>query len=422
MSTVNDTREPVVGANPRPGAAETTTQRRQALSTLPAARLVAAREVAVKLRDKAFLISTAVTLVILAGLILIPALFFDGGPDEYDVAAAGPAATAALDQTGRSTDELDLTTAPAADTASAERAVRGGEVDAALVPAGGQLQLIAADTVPSDLLDALNAAVQSQRTQAALGDLGASADQVAAVTQEPVTLRLLDDSGAAQVASIVAAVFAMLFFFTVITFGLQIAQSVTEEKASRVVELLVAAVPTRALLIGKVAGASVLAVGQIVVILAVGLLALAATGQGGLIATVAPASGWFLVFFLLGFTMLSTLWAAAGALAARIEDLQTTTVPIQMLVLPPFFVGLYVTTPGTLLSVLSYVPFTAPLSMPRRLLIGDASWWEALISAGIIAATTALLIAVASRLYRGSLLRTGSKSSVKAAWSTAAQG
>lgn len=88
---------------------------------------------------------------------------------------------------------------------------------------------------------------------------------------------------------------------------------------------------------------------------------------------------------------------------------------------PPFFLGVYVTSPGTLLTVLSYVPFTAPLSMPRRLLIGDAAWWEALVSAGIIAATTAALVVLASRLYRGSLLRTGSKTSLRAAWAAGAE-
>ncbi len=429
MSTVSDTRDATHGgsaSSPVDGTPRSAPERRAALTTLPATRLVAAREIAVKLRDKAFLISTAVTLAIIAGSILVPALFLDGGAEEHDVAAVGPVATAALTDAGKGAPDLRLTAVPAADAVAAERAVSSGDVDAALLPApGGQdggLQLVADDTAPSDLLDALNASVQSQRTRATLSDLGASADQVSAVTSAPVTLRLLDDSGTAQVASIVAIVFAALFFFTVFTFGFQIAQSVTEEKASRVVELLVAAVPIRALLVGKVAGTSVLAVGQMVVLLAGGMLALAATGQGDLIATVAPASGWFLVFFLLGFTMLSTLWAAAGALAARIEDLQSTTVPMQMLVLPPFFVGVYVTTPGTLLTALSYVPFTAPLSMPRRLLIGDASWWEALVSAGIIAATTVVLVAVASRLYRGSLLRTGSKSSVKAAWAAAARG
>ena len=393
--------------------------RRPALTTVPAARLVAAREIWVRLRDRAFLISTAVTLVIIAASIIVPVLFFGGdGPEEHRVAAVGQAAPAVLEDAAAASDgALEVEAVAAEDVAAAEELVSTGEVDAALVAGpGGALELVGNESTPDDLLDALNAAVSAERGGAVLDELGASPEQVRALTEDPVTTRVLDDTGTELVVTLVALVFAFLFFFTVFGFGYQIAQSVTEEKQSRVVELLVAAVPVRALLIGKVAGNTLLAVGQIVLIVSVGLLGLAASGQGDLIGTVAGASGWFLVFFLLGFTMLSTLWAAAGALAARIEDLQSTTLPLQMLVMAPFFVAVYVTEPGRWLTLLSYIPFTAPLSMPRRLLLGDAAWWEALLAAGIIAATTAVLVAVAARLYRGSLMRTGAKTSVRQAW------
>ena len=85
------------------------------------------------------------------------------------------------------------------------------------------------------------------------------------------------------------------------------------------------------------------------------------------------------MFFLLGFLMLACLWAAAGALANRQEDLQATTVPLQVLVFVPFFTAAYVYTPGTLLTTLSYIPFTAPIAMPRRLALGDAAWWEGVL-------------------------------------------
>jgi ABC-2 type transport system permease protein len=79
------------------------------------------------------------------------------------------------------------------------------------------------------------------------------------------------------------------------------------------------------------------------------------------------------------------------------------------------FAGVYVYSPGPLLTVLSYVPFTAPLTMPRRLLIGDAAWWEAVLSAGIMLVTAAALVALAARIYQRALLRTGSRTT----WTTA---
>jgi ABC-2 type transport system permease protein len=107
--------------------------------------------------------------------------------------------------------------------------------------------------------------------------------------------------------------------------------------------------------------------------------------------------------------MLACLWAAAGALANRQEDLQATAVPLQVLVFVPFFAATYVYSPGTVLTTMSYVPFTAPIAMPRRLALGDAAWWEAGLSALIVAATALLLVALATRIYERSLLRSGGR-------------
>ena len=100
--------------------------------------------------------------------------------------------------------------------------------------------------------------------------------------------------------------------------------------------------PVRTLLYGKVLGNGALALGQ-VVLLARGRASPAPrpSGESGLVSLLARNSLWFVLFFALGFAMLSCLWAAAGAFASRTEDLQSTTVPLQVLVIVPFFaVGL----------------------------------------------------------------------------------
>lgn len=234
-----------------------------------------------------------------------------------------------------------------------------------------------------------------------------------------VEQRLLDppppDEG---LAILLSAGFSVLFFFTVFVFGLQIAQSVVEEKQSRVVELLVAAVPVRLLLAGKVVGNTTLALGQIVLLVAVAMVGASLAGQARLLALLLQASGGFLLFFLLGFTMLACLWAVAGAVASRQEELQSTTLPLQMLVVLPFFAAIYVTEPGPALTVLSYLPVSSPLVMPRRILLGEVSVWEPLLAAAIIAVTAVLLVRVAARLYEGSLLRTGTRTTLSQAWSS----
>ncbi|GAA3609956.1 ABC transporter permease [Kineosporia mesophila] len=416
-------------------------------------RLIAAREITTKLRDRAFLISTGVMLLIVVGSVVVPLLLNgDDGHPKFRLAVAGSSATTigetaktvgaaaitaadvqekADDQAGE--DGLPLVTRAAetgvpaadltlvnADSADAATAlVRSEDADAALVEtADGTLEVIGRDEVDSDLSTLITVAAQADETRAVLTEAGVGDDVLTQLqSTRPPGERLLEPGSPNEgVATVLSFAFAGLFYFTAIVFGLTIAQSVVEEKQSRVIEILVAATPVRLLLAGKIVGNAVLALGQVALLLAIGLAAASATGQGAAASLLLSSGGWFLLFFALGFVMLSCAWAAAGSLAARQEDLQSTTMPLQMALIIPFFLAFSFTDPGTGLKVLSYVPFTSPMSMPRRLLIEDASWWEALISLGIIAATGALLIVLAARLYEGSLLRTGTKTSIAAAW------
>jgi len=405
--------------------------------------IVARRELAARLRDRVFIGSTLFLLLIVAGSVLLPLLLTDDGAPRYTVAVTGQRA----DQLGAAAQALgreairaqesreaaggtgagapggapaaQLTLRPASDVAAAEQLVRDGTADVALVQQNGvdAVQIIGDDDVPGDLHELVSAVARQDATLSALEGSGVTAEQVqTAIAAAEPTERLLDPpSKEAELALPLTFVFAMLFFTTTFLFGMAIAQSVVEEKQSRIVEILVAAVPVRLLLAGKVLGNTVLALAQTVLLVAVGLGGAALGGQGDLVGLIAGSSAWFLLFFVIGFLMLSCVWAASGAVAGRQEDLQATTVPVQVLVFAGLFAGVYVYSPGPLLTALSYIPFTAPLTMPRRLLIGDAAWWEAVLSAGIMLVTAAALVALAARIYQRALLRTGSRTT----WATA---
>ena len=143
------------------------------------------------------------------------------------------------------------------------------------------------------------------------------------------------------VAEFVNIGLALAFYMTALGFGMMIAQSVVQEKESRVVEILAAAIPIRALLWGKVVGNTVMAMTQIVVIAAASLIGLLVTGQADILEVIAPVAGWFVVFFVLGFVALAGLWAVAGSLATRQEDLGSTTLPGQMILMVPFFFSVF---------------------------------------------------------------------------------
>ena len=152
----------------------------------------------------------------------------------------------------------------------------------------------------------------------------------------------------------------------------------------------------RQLLAGKVLGNTGLAVGQMALYAALGLVGLAFTSFGSFLPSVTGALGWFLVFFLVGFLLIACLWAVAGALASRTEDVADST-PVTMLLLGIFF-GSGTFLEGTAQTVLSYVPPASAVLMPQRILEGDALWWEPVVALALLLVAAGVVVIGAERL------------------------
>jgi ABC-2 type transport system permease protein len=121
------------------------------------------------------------------------------------------------------------------------------------------------------------------------------------------------------------------------------------------------------------------------------------------------AAVYVVVWFLLAFFFYSSLFAVAGAVVPRQEDLQATITPLSLLIIASFIVGVQAAQnpTSTFATVASLVPFSAPLVMPSRLVLGQASPAAFVLSAGITIAAAALLVPVATRAYSRAVLRTG---------------
>ena len=194
---------------------------------------------------------------------------------------------------------------------------------------------------------------------------------------------------------------------------MSIAQSVVEEKQNRIVEILASAMPLRQLLIGKVVGNAALAFAQLALFVGAGLIGLAATGKGAQLGQIAGAAGWFIVFFLVGFLALASLWAVAGALATRSEDLQSTSTPLGLLIMIVLFAGIFLT--GTARVIGSYIPIMSIVAMPARLAEGTAAWWEPFIALALMAVATYAIVVVAEKIYRRSLMQTQARLTMRQA-------
>ena len=351
--------------------------------------LVTAREVTMRLRSKAFLISTGLLLLAVLASILIGSLVSANGSTPK-VAAVGGAITTVQSDRG-------LTYVATDSQAEAEKMLKAGDIDAIILDSGVTpanptgLTVVGNDSVPNDVVGVLS--------------------------QTP-HVELLDPNAPNPLLTyFVALGFGLVFFMSGITFGSTIAQSVVEEKQTRVVELLLSSIPVRALMAGKVLGNSILAIGQILAIAILAVVALTITGQRVTVSALGPSIIWFIVFFVFGFIMLAALFAAAASLVSRSEDVGSVTSPVTLLVMIPYLLVITMGSNPTVLTIMSYVPFSAPVGMPMRIFLGQAQWWEPLLSLVILLASTAVVLWIGERIYAGSLLKMGGRVKIREALS-----
>ncbi|MEU4599768.1 ABC transporter permease [Nocardia sp. NPDC023988] len=368
-------------------------------------RIVAAREIVVKLRDRNFVVSTVVTIVAIIASVAVSG-FLNSRPDKVDVAITGTAAVVVLDRANELGAEKDVsfTGQAVADRAAVEQQVRDGAVDVGLVAAEPDGWQLIGKTAENDAAATyITAAAQQLALQRNAAAAGVTMDELAQGAGVDYTL-LEKNAIDPGLAKIVAFVFAFLFYLASLLFGMSIAQSVIEEKQNRIVEILASAIPLRQLLIGKVVGNAVLAFGQLVLFVVAGLGGLVFLGKADQLGRIAGAAGWFIVFFVVGFLALASLWAVAGSLSTRSEDLQSTSTPLSMLIMIVLFAGIFLS--GTARVIASYVPITSIIAMPSRLAEGTAAWWEPLIALTLMAAATYAIVIVAEKIYRRSLMQT----------------
>ncbi|MEA2685277.1 MAG: type transport system permease protein [Actinomycetota bacterium] len=394
------------------------------MSSRRAVGLVIRRELVERTRQKAFIISTGVTLLIVLAIAIIPGLGGDDGPKKYDVGVVGSGPTASsLAEALRRIDlgaDVKVTPRTVADRAEGERLVEDGTLDAAV---DGD-QVIVKEALDGDLEAVVQLANRDVRTQQALAAAGVSGDEATAITDPPPLETAAIDPPDKERDDRRALVTVGIFFVfgQIFGYGFAVASSVVEEKSSRVVELLLAKIRPGELLTGKIVGVGVLGVAQLALYMVVGLAAAAGTGSIDLPPGVASAFVLVLGWFLLGFAIYSALFAMAGAVASRAEELQNTTSPITFLIMAGYF-GTFAAIgdpAGLMARIMSWVPFWSPLVMPIRMAAGEVPAWEAVAVIALVVATVAVVVRLAARVYTGGALRTRGRIKLKEALADAA--
>ena len=414
--------------------------------------LVARREYLARVRTRAFVILTLFVAIAGVVVVLLPvalrAMVTEG---EARIAVAWDAEDFAGDPVGALVVQLGVASGhgagggsgfrvtPTEDPADARQQVDDGRLDGLLIlqrsssgelafsyhsqasPNGRQVTLVrqaASALAVQDRMERLGIGQAQQTTLFAPVDFTLSVASGRDDAQQQRSPQEL----AGRLAAVTSLV--VLVFAAIVTYGQWIATSVAEEKSSRVMELLITAASSRELLAGKVIGAGAAGVTQYVAVVVpaavtVSLqdrIAAAITGDepatgGGLAAVDLPLLLAFGLFFVLAFGFYALLYAAAGSLATRTEEVQQIAMPMMLLLTAGYAVSFlaFEDTQAGWVRVLSYVPFFSPTLMIARLGLGRVEPWEIGLAVALLIIGIALAYLFAARVYRAGILLYGQR-------------
>lgn len=327
-------------------------------------------------------------------------------------------------------DGSDLKPRDAADRGEAETLVRDGEVDAALIASDEQWQVISDGFPDSGVMSSIDALAESYTQATALEKLGISPaefqEAASAIDVVPVNISDLDegkdDEASEQdfIRLLTVFILIMLIVFMVVTFAAQVGSRVTEEKSSRVVELILSTVRPFDFLAGKILGNLVFGFVSTAILLSAGVIGLHMTGLTEDISIDWSILPVMLIAYLLAMLFFGGLYAAAGAMVQRTEDLQSTQMPVLLLIFASAYVPAFgwMSTDATWMQVASWIPPVSIFAAPLSYAAGDFTGLQLAGSLAIAAVATLAVVWVTARIYRRSILNNGKTTK----WSEALRG
>jgi ABC-2 type transport system permease protein len=425
---------------------------------------IARREFSVRVRTRSFLIGTLLLVLGVAIIAFLPVIirYIDRtGSEKVAVYVAAPdltadpvvTLTALLNPTtasapGSTAEPADFTVSKVTDLVAARDATEHGEYAAVLAierAAGGDLHFTlftnqnATGSTASMVRQASNAIAISDR----LARLGvAPADQAGVYLPADYSVKWPDPAKTEPTRDTISMVgrdmlsfgMTILIFMIIIMYGNWIAMSVVEEKSSRVMEVVLNAASPFQLLTGKVLGVGAVAFTQYAAVVVAGVVALLV--QGPVANAILGSAGTstelpegltigllliFGVYGVMGFLIYASLYAAAGSLVSRQEDINAAVMPMTLVSTGGYLIGIYAAM-GLLdiqsgwVTVLSQVPFVSPFMMIGRVAAGAAEPWEIVSSIALLVASIIGALWLAARIYRAGVLLYGQRPGIRAVW------
>lgn len=381
--------------------------------------LVAKRELKTRLLAKASIISTIIFVVLIAAGIQVAGYFMNSS--ETSVTTVGVSAQTeplgelmqgAAQGTGEEFEYLVF------DESDAEQNLEEEAVEVYIAGTPSAPVFMFDGTPDGELITMGTDAAQQYTLFSAMGEAGVDVAQIetelASIDVEVVDINPVTSARDLDGVKIATAFVSIsLLFFALIQSASLIIVGVIEEKASRVVEILLATIRPAQLLAGKVLGIGIMALIQVVLFAATGAVsALAAglfsAGDINLGVSILSLLGWF----FLGFAIYVSLFGGLASLVSRQEDAGAVTTPLIFGVMIPFYLAIYLipNAPDSLATkILSQIPFFSPFMMPVRAGFDAVSTWEIILAVALCLITIPLVIWIGGRVYSRAVLQTGGR-------------
>lgn len=415
-------------------------------------KLIAMREWLQKVRERSFVIITAIQVAVVLALVLAPtvisAMFGDDNSAErvaivqvLDQSNNNDTVSALQDYVTRFGQQDQVAYAPAT-VDDPTKALDEDGVDGVLEvtrDGSGTLSFVyTSDDGDYDQAAVVTySAIASFSLEDSLNQAGIEGPDVDRILAPPqVTVQSVSGESAASNEATednfrygVAYVSAVALYMVMLIYGMWVAQGVVVEKSSRIMEIMVNATSPTDLMFGKIIGIGMAGLTQVVPMLLVAgiglvsqrwladLLNVTGINLGGIdFGTLSVTLvTFFLIYFLLGFLLYASLYAGVGSLVSRQEDIQTVMTPLTFAVIAGFFGALFTLgAPDSMVArVIAIIPFTSPMAMVPRILLGDPDAWEIALSIALLAVSAYLAVILAARTYRMGVLMYGQKPSLK---------
>ena len=251
-----------------------------------------------------------------------------------------------------------------------------------------------------------------------LGKLGLSPEEAAAVLSAAVESRT-EALGKNQMDNFFYT-YIMIFalYMVILLYGQMVATNVANEKSSRAMEVLVTSAKPTAMMFGKVLASCLAGFAQLVLIFGSAIVFYNLNRENldnPIISSIFDIPiglfAYMIAFFILGFLIYAFLFGAIGSTASKLEDINTSVMPITFLFVIGFMVVMFSMAGGSVdnaaMKICSFVPFTSPMAMFTRIAMSTVPWYEIAISIAVLIGSVIGIGVLSARIYRVGVLLYG---------------